>query len=505
MGGATITFAISAPGYSRLARAQPTRYVRRNIYDLARQNDPVIASYARAVDAMMKLPVDDPTSWWFQANMHDYPNSGGEGPLDEFTAPSKTDFFNKCPHGNFHFLPWHRLYLYYFERIVRKVSGNLNFALPFWNYERPGESTLPVPFRWRDDPMLPEPIPVLERPNPLARANRHSLINEGLFGMGDTASSSVAALAMANFLPVGGGTSFGGDGTGMLKQPVQSGELEGQPHDVVHGMIGIAGGDMASTRTAARDPIFWLHHAQIDRLWVEWVNRGDGRSNPVNNEDWMHTQFTFFDEDGNQVTKTAADALDTQLDFGYRYDTDPHRDEALVVAAQERHSDSALRSGPPTVELTEKAKSIKLGGRQATVNIPLSSTGRANLETARTSSAASQTRYFLVLENIKIDRMFSSYYEIYLNKPAEAAADPSGPYFVGTLAFFGMTHSHSDEGAKRVYDVTTIVETSLPGAGAMKNEINLTFVQRGPVGPAGEFLVDETVRPEIGSIRLLQR
>ena len=41
---------------------------------------------------------------------------------------------NFCPHGNWLFLPWHRAYLLYFERICRKLSGMADFALPYWNW-----------------------------------------------------------------------------------------------------------------------------------------------------------------------------------------------------------------------------------------------------------------------------------------------------------------------------------------------------------------------------------
>ncbi|RKP09204.1 hypothetical protein THASP1DRAFT_3510, partial [Thamnocephalis sphaerospora] len=42
--------------------------------------------------------------------------------------------------------------------------------------------------------------------------------------------------------------------------------LEGPPHGVVH--MGI-GGDMASM-TSPNDPLFWVHHSFIDKLWSDW-------------------------------------------------------------------------------------------------------------------------------------------------------------------------------------------------------------------------------------------
>ena len=43
-------------------------------------------------------------------------------------------------------------------------------------------------------------------------------------------------------------------------------ELENGPHAAVHGSIS---GDMISM-CSPNDPIFFLHHAQVDRLWWLW-------------------------------------------------------------------------------------------------------------------------------------------------------------------------------------------------------------------------------------------
>src|SRR5215469_6754004 len=42
--------------------------------------------------------------------------------------------FNKCSHGNWFLLPWHRAYLLYFERICQKLTGDAQFAIPYWNW-----------------------------------------------------------------------------------------------------------------------------------------------------------------------------------------------------------------------------------------------------------------------------------------------------------------------------------------------------------------------------------
>ncbi|NKC28072.1 tyrosinase family protein [Ochrobactrum ciceri] len=38
------------------------------------------------------------------------------------------------PHGNWWFPVWHRAYLYWFENIIRKLSGDILFTLPYWDW-----------------------------------------------------------------------------------------------------------------------------------------------------------------------------------------------------------------------------------------------------------------------------------------------------------------------------------------------------------------------------------
>ena len=48
------------------------------------------------------------------------------------------------------------------------------------------------------------------------------------------------------------------------------GMLEATPHNTVHNTIA---GDMA-TMLSPRDPIFFLHHANIDQIWASWNRQG---------------------------------------------------------------------------------------------------------------------------------------------------------------------------------------------------------------------------------------
>ncbi|KAI3465964.1 hypothetical protein Pfo_022627 [Paulownia fortunei] len=98
-----------------------------------------IFKYNMAIDRMKRLPADDPRSFMQQANIHcAYCNGAydqpGQGSLDLQV------------HNSWLFFPFHRWYLYFYERILGKLIGDPTFALPFWNWDNPKGMTIPPMF-----------------------------------------------------------------------------------------------------------------------------------------------------------------------------------------------------------------------------------------------------------------------------------------------------------------------------------------------------------------------
>jgi hypothetical protein len=130
--------------------------IRKNVWKLP-DWDPIIDWYARAIADMQTRPISDPTSWRYQAAIHDY--SRGADPLARPSdrLPSASDqktFWAQCQHGSWYFLPWHRMYLAYFEQVVaatvKRLGGPADWALPYWNYSdstNPNARKLPPAFR----------------------------------------------------------------------------------------------------------------------------------------------------------------------------------------------------------------------------------------------------------------------------------------------------------------------------------------------------------------------
>ncbi len=264
----------------------PELYVRRSVTEM-RPDDPVLETYRRAIRIMRdSLPQDHPHSWTQQALIH----GGG-----------------RCRHGSWEFLPWHRAYLYYFEEVIREVTGDESFALPYWD--------------WAEHPRVPEAF--LEPPLDHDRAYEgrrtpwESVTND------EYMDEFIMATRVFR--------SFAGGPRGA------PGLLEETPHNYVHSYLGEPRDlsdfstvrDMGDTQRAGFDAIFYLHHANVDRLWVEWLERGNSNTD---DPDWLNLTFGnhFYDRDGNNVLATIRDYTRT-VPLGYRYDTQEEPTPAMAL------------------------------------------------------------------------------------------------------------------------------------------------------------------------------
>ena len=220
------------------------------------------------------------------------------------------------------FLPWHRMYVFYFERIIRTVSGEQTFTLPYWDYsiaDPAKHGIIPKEFRLSSDPTFKW----------LFRQNRNSPslgpqipnVNGGQpidkFAPGALATT---ALKQGTYLPQGALQGF-------------NRALDRGLHGNVHGLTG-DGQNMGSVPWAARDPVFWMHHCNIDRLWASW-NKNGGR-NPGGA--WLTQTFVFADENGRSVVGTVNDFKDIAA-LNYTYDR-------FEPAAASRSSRSPKRRPP---------------------------------------------------------------------------------------------------------------------------------------------------------------
>jgi tyrosinase len=451
----------------------------------------MLVKYAKAVGTMMdpkKIPVTDPRSWTFQWYTHWIPGpqfpwsavvTAKDGMLKTvFPGRPATDparqlaeaMWDTCqPHGantsdpNFFqemfFCVWHRWYLYYFEEIVRGVLADNTFTLPYWDYltGKPSDLSLPPEFL---DPK--SPLYRTDR-NPWVKAGeRIDKFNPDTLNLNAFKENTYIGAGAIGFCPI----------------------LDGNPHGLVHSYIGTAT-NMGQVPYAANDPIFWLHHCNLDRLWESW-NRLPGMSNPA----WPNRKFSFADKAGAALLAPASGA-DRVAALKYEYDAYYTPPKAPVAGKP------GLEAARVKVTRAFAKAPVVLGSDQLTTTLErrTAAPARGSLESITAPPAAARALY-LVLGNITAPAGTPTTFNVFWGRPDGAAGlTPRDPRFLGTLHFFGVSvEQHEGAGHEVAFNITDKVG-ALPGAGNSNAAIDISFVRRGP-NPDGA--------PTVGQVALVE-
>lgn len=459
------------------AKMQAVR-VRRNLgtLDLTQPADrQVLDQYTAGVQVLRQRSAanwNDPRGWAVQAGLHTY----------------------RCQHGNWWFFPWHRAYLYAFERMIQDAVGDPTFALPYWDWTDSNQLTLPAAFR---DPN-----------SPLYDANRRAEVNAGTSQLDwsyyDTYFGGVLnfILTRSTFLP-----SFGSPAAASFPGLERShgteyahGDVEGGPHDTVH--VWVAGGgqlDMGNPVYAALDPIFWIHHCNLDRLWSRW--RAADVANHLNpaTPDWVNQQLQFLRPDGQAELTTVSQLLNSwNAPLGYRYDDEPAPPPAMAMAPAMAPRMEARMNLPAPQPASLAVAELRFEVKQKPLTVSLKLTPPSHTAVVRAVTAApvapapeARPRVLLVVEGITFEDQASGIVEVYLNAPQveQGAQAPKG-HAVGTFSFFaghppapaGGGHAMAAPTAhprfSRAFDITETVR-ALQAAGTWNpNEIQVSLVRR---------------------------
>ncbi len=474
------------------ARAANVVQVRRSLADLVRENSPAIESYRRAVDVMMARDVADKTGWCFQANMVGVAAREIAGE----TLPL-AKYWRQNPRKSYFFLAWQRMHLHYFERILRRASGDPALALPYWAYDDPRQLTLPESFRPGSDQLE---TPVSQRRNALARAFRSAPFERGAQALADMSADFAAALGLGQFvaadplIPRGG---FGGVRVADPKQSAAPGAIEAL-HNRFHLSIG-RDGDLSSPATAARDPVYWLHAANIDRIWAKWTAQGG--TAPVDDSLWMTTPFTFVDENGDDRVMTGADVLDTQLQLGYRYDSDPRREH--------RQEMKAITVTPPAPEPFGRAAAIELSARETAVVFAAVTPPRQPPQKGKAAKAAPAPRTWVVLRDAVVADRSPSYDLFLVLEGSDVFAPTTTSQRIGALELFGGS-GRGDDGVRAsgeivAFDATEAMARLSKQRGFSMRHLRLSIVRRPMADAAGaETVPPDPTPPAIGAIELVR-
>ena len=420
--------------------------------------------YALAVEAMQDPAINyppQPQSWTFQSYIHDVPsnpfdpaNSGSITTQKDFEARVNQIYGNPaagtpqanwkqaalacwatCEHSSAYFTVWHRWYLYLFERICRRMCNDGSFMLPYWNYAFDNGPSLQLPAKFRNPAASPsgqrqQPSRLvfhdrgLGYDNPGGRGARNTAMNDG--GYMPYPDIAYGHAFETNVMFPADISSVDPSDPAYMKLGF-TGRLEIVPHDMVHDSIG---GWMANPSAAAGDPIFYVHHCQIDRLIASWeaqkgvsYNWGNDAGSPPQ-QTWANRTAAFVDENGKLGSAKLASA--TSIDaFGYGYDNLVNR-QRIAVATRSL----PILSGAKPVELVAmRADGFNVGAGGSTVAL-------APQPGATAAAIAHSRPAILVLEGIKLLQRPPAPLSVFINLPKGTAPELNSPYYVGKLNLF---------------------------------------------------------------------
>lgn len=331
---------------------------------------------ARFLDALNQMQrntdASDPSSWLFWGNVHQF----------------------ECPHGRPYFLAWHRGYLALFEAKLRELSG-AQLRLPYWDYYTDHE--------------IPEDFKTGGAANPLFMQRQNNSVRGAL-------TTAPFATDVTRF-EHGAARSF-------------EALLEGKPHNQVHNLIGRT----MATFQSPKDPIFWLHHANIDRLWSAWV--GAGHAVPASGHSYWAGAHVY--GDGIEISR---DLTRETVSLGYRYFNEdipaPIDDTAPVRPGRAPGQEGQIQSSPNQ----RSRRPIALDNRSFTVGARIDGAFAAN---------SPERALDLVLDDVRLTEAGADggfFYEIYANLPDFRDIEAqSAQHLIARLGAFEIataTHVHS--------------------------------------------------------------
>ncbi|KAL9321237.1 hypothetical protein ACSQ67_013076 [Phaseolus vulgaris] len=401
--------------------------------------DDYLAKYKKALDLMKKLPSNDPRSFMQQANVH---CAYCDGAYHQVGFPD----LDLQVHNSWLFFPFHRWYLYFYERILGSLINDPTFALPFWNWDAPKGMQLPSIYADPKSPLYDplrnsnhQPPTLVDLDFDIEDPDADGKISSNLTIMYRQVVSNgkTPRLFLGNAYRAGDEPDPGG------------GSVENVPHGPVHVWTGDIDQpnieNMGTFYSAARDPIFFSHHSNIDRMWSIWKTLG-GKRRDFSDSDWLESGLLFYDEDKNLVRVKVKDCLDTTK-LGYVYqDVDvpwlnsrptPVKSRARKVAVTQNFGVGAARAA-------ETSRNVKF----PLVLDSVVSTRVVRPKKSRSKKAKEEEEEVLVIEGIEFDRNTPVKFDVFVNDEDDKVIRPDNTEFAGSFVSVAHTHKHKNKSMK---------------------------------------------------------
>lgn len=371
-------------------------------------------------------------SWEYWANIHGY--YGAKSPdgtvaehlayLTSIGAGSMRSYYNgitdqsapdaiatqiwaTCEHSGGrqaeNFFGWHRMYLYYFERVLRWAAADDTLRLPYWDYTDINQESLPAEFRIKT--------------SILYDSRRNLGINTGGLMLDSNSTNVDLVLQETDYL-------------------TYESNVEQNIHGYVHCTVGprCPVAHMGDVPVAANDPIFYSHHANIDRLWACWQT-----AHSLPGGSWQDQSFSFVDETGALQTQPVKNFLNSAT-LGYEYDNVRNctRTGGPQIANNVAIEQAVTKGRPLQKTTVATASDISINHPLTTVeiNVPESS---VKLLIAPPESTISTD---MVLRDVTADSDPGVLFDVYIARKSK----PEVRKFVGTISWFGTFGRHAAKG-----------------------------------------------------------
>jgi len=170
-------------------------------------------------------------------------------------------------HTNARLLPWHRVFLLLFEEALHNYHPEV--CIPYWDWTNSTEQHFPS---W-----LAAIHPTVHTPSQTINVIRSPGSDAQL---GSIVAGTATAMTKTNY------TDFSA------------------PINAIHGGVHIwVGGTMSNAAVSPADPVFWLHHANLDRLWWKWYQSpaGNHQNPPLTGSDAVMDPWTYTETDVRNI------------------------------------------------------------------------------------------------------------------------------------------------------------------------------------------------------------
>ncbi|XP_031254312.1 polyphenol oxidase, chloroplastic-like [Pistacia vera] len=445
-------------------------------------DDAYIAKYEKAIKLMKALPDTDPRSFTQQASVH---CAYCDGAYHQVGFPD----LELQVHNSWLFFPFHRYYLYFFERILGKLIDDPTFALPFWNWDSAKGMPIPAMFANTSSPLYDTLRDAKHQPPNLVDLDFNGT-DENLSNA-DQISSNYKVMYRQMVSNAKTPQLFMGSAyhAGDNSDP-GAGSLENNAHGLVHFWTGDRSQpnteNMGNFYSAGKDPIFYAHHSNVDRLWTVWKILG-GKRRDFTDSDWLDASFIFYDENAKPVKVKVRDCLDTKK-LGYVYQkvdnpwlkTKPQPKK--IIKKLEKAIGVAHAAALKTNFVTPTQFPIVL---DKTISMVVQRPKKS-----RSKKQKEDEEEVLVIDIIEFEKNMAVKFDVFINDEDEVPTGPDTTEFAGTFVSLPHKHKHHEKMKTRLRlgltdlledldadDDETVVVTLVPryGTGVSIGSIKIDF------------------------------